>query len=171
VPGRAIAYGSLDELLPERYAARTEEALLLWNYVPIRLSYRYDLSIALQDLLPTLENLATRVDGSDEVVFASNTFSARWEVTWSRGRVNVRSEWRSVAGNYEKLLNSRPEIEMPTVSFLGEWRLLLEQVETDVTPFRESLTDAHFLDRLVRLARRLPRQSHLYGEPAGPEVI
>lgn len=42
----------------ERYPSEGEDAILVWNLVPVRLSYGHDLAALLDDLVPLLEGRA-----------------------------------------------------------------------------------------------------------------
>jgi len=144
------------------YAPCTEDAILFWNRVPVRISYRYDLSVLLDDLVPLIEQVARNNEGSEETRWASNTFSAIWQTGWDYGEIRISSHWRAVAGSYENLLNSRPTVEVPRMEFLGEWRPLLDRVRIDVKASKIRCEDVFLLNRLNKLVARLPERSAFY---------
>ena len=49
----------------------TEAAILVWNRVPVQLSYKYDLGDVVHDLLPMLDDVLTRAAGTTSVTGAS----------------------------------------------------------------------------------------------------
>src|SRR5437016_710667 len=81
----------------------SEDAILFWNWVPVRISYKYDLSVMIDDLLTLLNDLLSVPGGRRSVYWGSNTFQAEWHLVWADGRVAITAQWESVAGNYEEL--------------------------------------------------------------------
>ena len=145
------------------YAPCTEDAILFWNRVPVRISYRYDLSVLLDDLVPLIGQVVGDDEGSEETRWASNTFSAVWQMGWDYDQIRISSYWRAVAGSYEELLNSRSTVEVPRMDFLGEWRPLLDRVRIDVKTSKIRCEDILLLNRLNDLVPRLPERSSFYG--------
>ena len=47
----------LEEAIETIFSEDTEDAYFLWNWIPIRVSYKYDLSIIIEDILILLDDL------------------------------------------------------------------------------------------------------------------
>ena len=107
----------------------TEDAILVWNWLPIRINYNSDLSAMIDDVLPMLTALLESDSGSFITSFGANTFRSRWSLHWiSGGALRMEATWHSVAGSYEDLLNSRPIIELQQYEFHREWKAPLKKV-------------------------------------------
>ncbi|MGC4070805.1 MAG: hypothetical protein QM784_40250 [Polyangiaceae bacterium] len=92
------------------------------------LSYKYDLSMMIDDVLGLVEELIARERGSREIHWPSNTFACSWWVEWAEGEVSINSEWRSVVGNVEGVLALKPKIVMKSADFIAEWKKPLERI-------------------------------------------
>lgn len=110
------------------FPANTEDAILIWNWIPIRVNYNADLSVMMEDLLILLNDLLNHVHGERLARFGANTFRTDWSVSWADGKVRIDATWHSVAGSYLDLLNSRRLLEIDQQEFLSEWKALLRKV-------------------------------------------
>jgi hypothetical protein len=107
----------------------TDDAILNWNRIAVRLGYRYDVSVMIDDLLPLLAEVTDEPSGRRRVVWASDTFHADWDVHWLGDELlSVDAEWHSISGDYAGLLNERPTVTLPRTAFVAEWRRLLAAV-------------------------------------------
>jgi hypothetical protein len=159
---RKSHFQDLSEALSEVFAGDTEDGFMLWNWVPIRVSYRYDLSVMIDDLLPFLTRLVDSVKGSWRVYWGSNTFKAEWLVYWADGQIRITTHWDSVAGNYEDLLNSRNILDIGQDTFLREWKLLLRKVIEAVEFAQVTVADRSSLDSLYSVERSIPELGRMY---------
>lgn len=144
------------------FAADTEDAFLLWNGIPVRLSYKYDLSVLIDDLLPLLAKLLDSPTGAQQVYWASNTFQAEWALEWTADQVTIIATWDSVAGGYEDLLNQRNMLEVERKGFLREWRAVLRHVLDKVNKANLEIEDQSSIDLLRKIEAALPSVRSLY---------
>ena len=144
------------------FAADTEDAFLLWNGVPVRLSYKYDLSVLIDDLLPLLAELLDTPAGARQVYWASNTFQAEWAVAWTVDQVRITTTWDSVAGGYEEVLNQRNVLEVERTVFLREWRALLRKIVDRVYRANLEIADHSSIELLRKIEAALPTAGSLY---------
>jgi hypothetical protein len=118
----------LAEALNAIFPDKTEEAYILWNWVPVRVSYKYDLSVMIEDILNMLIFLTASESGSYRVSFGSSTLNAEWQLNWNDNQLTIFSNWHSPADFYTDLLNSRNKLEINRDAFLWEWKAVLRKV-------------------------------------------
>ncbi|MEV6682623.1 hypothetical protein AB0N09_38040 [Streptomyces erythrochromogenes] len=135
----------------EMYPSDAEDALLVWNLVPVRLSYAHDLAALLDDLVPLLEELRRPGFSDAEVFWGSDTFSAEWGIVSEGDSLRIRARWHSILGSYESLLAERGDAVIPAGEFIGEWAKVLRRIVTDIEAERVRLED----DDLFRRAKAL----------------
>jgi hypothetical protein len=145
---------TLDEAIESSFPRETEDAILVWSNVYIPLSYKYDISTIIVDVLRMLEQLVTVSQGSWSVEWPSNTFAARWELSWQGEHLTVEaSSWRSVVGDTEALLRARPRLELERTEFVREWKELLRTVAMalEAAGYRpDNLPELHHLSSLTQ---------------------
>jgi hypothetical protein len=137
--------------IQEIFPMDTEDAILLWNRVPVRMGYKYDLSVMIDDLLPLLRNLTSQEVGSDEVHWASDTFRANWALQWNSDSLRIESTWYSVLGDYEELLNRRGHLEISLRLFVSEWKRFLRKVRDCLDQAQVTFVDATAWQTLCEL--------------------
>ncbi|WP_411344071.1 hypothetical protein ACE3MZ_21215 [Paenibacillus sp. WLX1005] len=119
---------TLSEAVEHSFPLVNESALLIWNYVPIILNYKYDISVMLDDILDMLASLRGIEYGKKEIHWPSNDFSSIWILSWGMDTVTIDAKWSAVLGNTEQLLTSSGEVEMEKQMFLAEWKSILRNI-------------------------------------------
>jgi hypothetical protein len=143
------------------YPMATERAILFWNGIPVRLDYKYDLSLMLDELLRMVLVLSDPHEHELGISWGSDTFTAVWQMEWGGDRLLVRSGWESIGGGYERLLNSRHELEMSRRQFMAEWKMLFLKIADAID--RSGITiSAEVLNKLVDTAAQIPGRGWLY---------
>ncbi len=137
----------------EMYALGVEDAILVWNRVPVRLSYGYDVAILLDDLVPLLEEVRRPEFSDAEVFWGSDTFSAEWKIVREDDLLRIRARWHSVLGNYESLLTERGDAVVHTEVFVSEWSKVLRRIVTDIDAEFVDLNDDDIFLRVKSLIR------------------
>ncbi|MFE5809461.1 hypothetical protein OG444_08175 [Streptomyces sp. NBC_01232] len=135
----------------EMYSSAADDAFLVWNLVPVRLSYGHDLAVLLDDLVPLLEKIRRPGFSDDEVFWGSDTFSAEWGIVRKGDSLRIRARWHSILGSYESLLAERGDVVVPVGEFIGEWVKVLRRIVTDINAEHVELED----DDLFRRAEAL----------------
>jgi hypothetical protein len=151
-------YQAINTIFPER----TETAYLLWNSIPVRIDYKYDLYVLIDDIPPLLDALLSFNRGSHRVGWGSNSFNAEWNLEWADGCVKIASQWNSVAGAYETLLNNRSKLEMEKDVFLWEWKALLRKIIEAIDKSGIEIANQAELDSLRRIEAAIAKQGYLY---------
>lgn len=155
---------TLTAAIERAYPLETEDAYLNWHGVRIALSYKYDISVIVEDVIEMLESLNAPT-GELAIAWPSNTFRTDWVLRWSRAQLHCAATWECVAGGVETLLNQARPLEMPVRDFVAEWGELARQVERDLRAvgYDETLPG---LNRLAALAG--VERGYLYRPRANP---
>ena len=146
-----------------------ERAILAWNRIYVPLSYKYDVSELADDILRLLESMLAEARGALVVEWPSNTFAAKWTITWEVAVTTVRAEWRDVSGGVVSLLASHDSISVPTREFLAEWKSLLVVVERALKDAGYTEDQLTGLGQLRRVIAALPGNGELYPDE-GPST-
>ncbi|MEV5141415.1 hypothetical protein AB0K71_21125 [Streptomyces syringium] len=125
----------------EMYSSEAEDAILVWNLVPVRLPYGYDLAALLDDLVPLLEEIQRPEFSNAEVFWGSGTFSAEWKMVREADSLRIQARWHSTLGNYESLLTERGDVVVCTQTFVGEWAKVLKRIVSDIEAEAVELED------------------------------
>lgn len=112
---------SLSDAVQAIFPLNTEALILRWNGVCVPLSYKYDFSMMIDDVVGLCSRLSSAGDGQMRIAWPSNTFQSVWDIKWSCRDVEVQAEWTTVVGHTEELLRARPAISIPREEFLAEW--------------------------------------------------
>ncbi|KJY32544.1 hypothetical protein VR44_15800 [Streptomyces katrae] len=139
--GRASAAADMADAVGELYSSDAEDAVLVWNGVPVRLSYAHDLAALLDDLVPLLEEVRRPEFSETEVFWGSDTFSAEWRIVREGDSLRIRARWHSTLGNHESLLAERGDPVVPAQVFSREWAKLLRRIVTDIEAEAVELQD------------------------------
>jgi len=113
---------TLRDLFEEAFTFEST-AVMYWNSIPVRLSYKYDLSV----MMPDIESVADEIQLGQPftVHWPSDTFSVSWSIVWEQGRLRIVAHWDSALGECQALLNERSIVLMRPRAFSSEWRELL----------------------------------------------
>lgn len=126
--------GNLGEAVETAFPLNTESAVVVWHHLYIALSYKYDLSVMIIDLMSMLRTLTRPGPGTHEVQWASNTFLSHWVLQWSaEGELAIDAEWTSVVGVPEYVLNRTGGVCIRKSQFLAEWKEVLGRVLATLT--------------------------------------
>lgn len=152
----------LSDAIQTVFPLNTEDALLAWNCVYLRLGYKYDIAVMIEDLMTIIEGLLHDEVGSLQIHWTSNTFPAVWNVNWTGGIVTIHSIWHSSLGGLETLLKARPQVELPIIDFISEWKLPFVIVEQGLKAAGYTTVQIPQIKRLEELLKQMPRFGSLY---------
>ncbi len=158
--GREVEY--LYQAIATIFPEDTETAYLLWNFIPIRIDYNDDLYVLIEDIPSLLEVLLSSDKGTHRVGWGSNSFNADWNIEWADGRIKIASQWNSMAGAYEALLNSRSKLEIELDVFLGEWKALVKKIIEAIDFSGIKIVNQVELDSLRKLEAAIAKEGSLY---------
>lgn len=152
---------TLDEAIQTAFPLHTEAAFLCWDNCFIPLSYKYDISLMILDIIGMLESIIEQPSGPLHIDWASNTFAATWDIDWGRENVRIRSEWHSVVGE-NRPQDLAPTMELSRHDFISEWRELLLRAAEGLSECAYGSSTIAELTRLQALLERMPRSGVLY---------
>jgi hypothetical protein len=119
---------SIGDAIEASFPLNSEHAVIIWNYVPILLTYKYDVGMIIDDILKMLNRIRCRESGQMSIRWPSNTFACTWCFDWREGNISIRAEWESVIGDTESLLNQNNFIAICSESFFVEWKKVLYNI-------------------------------------------
>ncbi|AWM79933.1 hypothetical protein DKL61_05930 [Gammaproteobacteria bacterium ESL0073] len=110
-------YDSIGDLLEDIFPLNTEQCIMFWNHVCIPLSYKYDISIILDDIIFIINEVSNNTNGYLEIDWPSNTFSAKWYISWDSVDLKINTKWYNIVGNIESILNNVNELAIKKIAF------------------------------------------------------
>lgn len=115
---------NLNDAIQSIFPLDNEYCFVIWNYIFIPVSYKYDISFMINDIIRILSFLKNG-DGSLEIHWASDTFASVWKIECSSQMIKIESEWNSVDGILEGILNENSFLEVEKQIFVQRWKALL----------------------------------------------
>jgi hypothetical protein len=149
---------SLGEAIETIFPLCTDFALIVWNDVYVPLTYKYDISIIINDIIAMLGSVAARDEGSITVFWPSNTFRTRWILTWSGTDLAITTTWESVIGGTESMLNKVPSVNLNKNTFLLEWKPLLYKIKESILIASGTVDIKYMLAGLDSILSKLPTE-------------
>jgi hypothetical protein len=100
-----------------------ERALLEWNGLTLPLSYKYDISVMLEDIVEMVVAVGKTESGLFQVDWPSSGFPFHWTIKWDASEVEVHAQPRHEPGAVD--LMGREWVRVERGAFLGAWQELL----------------------------------------------
>ncbi len=119
---------TLSDAMETVFLMNTEDAYMIWRHISIPLSYKYDLSYMIDDILNLIEQLQKEMCGTKYISWLPDTFRSDWKVEWKNGKLIIYAEWYNITGGLEKILNKDNCLQMNIDDFLKEWKKILETI-------------------------------------------
>lgn len=144
---------NLEEAIESIFPLENEYAFIIWDNIFIPLSYKYDVSTIINDVITLVDELETNINGEIEIHWASNNFAAVWEISYNKDIVWLSSKWNDVLGKgIKETLNVNSNIQVDKHSFIEQWKLLLSTVCFSLVKCgynNSNLIDFRMLDEIV----------------------
>lgn len=153
---------SLGEIVESIFPLNTEFAILIWNDIYIPMTYKYDVSVILDDLMTMLTLMMNSEHGKRVIHWPSNTFHAKWNLEWSANIVTIFANWESVIGGTEDLLNSVPDLSLEKQVFISEWGNILDTILNSIYGVQNLNISQVDLSQLQFLVKEIGRKGVLY---------
>ncbi|MDM8550337.1 hypothetical protein QUF72_09675 [Desulfobacterales bacterium HSG2] len=141
----------LSEAIEAVFPMETEDAVMMWGSQAVSVSYKYDMSVIVEDVIFMLEFLRRRNSGEETVFFSSDTFNAEWLVKWGDERLFIYPTWNSVAGNKCAELNALGAMKVSVSHFVGQWAMVLEKIHEAILMSGVNLEEPEDFDALSSL--------------------
>lgn len=116
---------SLSDAIESLFILNTESAILMWNHICVPLSYKYDISYMIEDILDLLFSLQKKEFGRKTIEWLPDTFRCNWLIVWNAGNMEIQSKWECTIGHLEQILNKVPCVMLSVDTFLSEWKEVL----------------------------------------------
>ncbi len=153
---------SLSDAIESSFPLLTENAVFVWQHVPILVGYKYDISIMIDDILEILEVLRKEDSGKKTIHWVSNTFAHVWHLSWDSTQLVINAEWGSVSGGTEQLLQNRGSVTLTKQSFSSEWRKVLQNLITALSKSGYSEDGLPGMKRLVHEYEAIETEGNIY---------
>jgi hypothetical protein len=144
------------------FPIETEFAFIVWNWVYIPITYKYDVCLLIDDIIELLELVLSNDSGRRIIQWPSNTFAGTWAVEWTGDGITLDAQWECVLGEIEAILADRPVVIMTRHDFVSEWKRLLETVAEALSSAGYSTRQISGFARLNALIARIPKRGILY---------
>lgn len=112
----------ISEAIETIFPMMTEDALLVWDTSYIPLSYKYDISYMIEDILHMLKSIRENPKGQIKIAWPTNSFACNWTLTWGNEILIINSKWRPEPGNP---LDNLSELKINILAFTYEWKMVL----------------------------------------------
>lgn len=154
----------LSDAMETAFPLYTENAFVYWHHIPISLSYKYDLSYMVEDLIELFDVLTCEEQGKCEIQWLPDTFRCDWCMSWEGDQLTIQANWENLAGNVQTLLQAYPTVKIDKQDFMCEWRSVFEAI---VYSLHECGYDCHSLrglPELEKIVNRMGKSGVLYHE-------
>lgn len=146
------------------FLLNTENAILMWNYICIPLSYKYDISYMLDDIMILLNELKNKKSGVITINWLPDTFRCNWTIRWHDKTLDIQAQWENTVGNLENLLNRCPNITLPKNDFIQEWKSVLGTVIKNLKDCGYNANNIKGMKQLIEIHRDIKGKGVLYKE-------
>ena len=153
---------NLSDAIQTIFPLETEYALLVWNWVYVPLTYKYDLSLMIDDVIELIEEMISNPSGNRTIHWPSNTFASSWRIEWDGGKTSVVAEWMCVLGDTEAMLAMKPKVMLESSEFIEEWRRPLEVIAAGLCSAGYNATNLPGFERLQMVVSKIGRCGTLY---------
>lgn len=117
---------TLSDAIESIFPMYTEELIMFWNHIGIPLSYKYDVSYMIDDILMILQHIQTKKSGELIIHWLPDTFRTDWKIEWQEEIISIYANWENLKGDLQEILINSPQIEIQKNDFMCEWKMLLK---------------------------------------------
>ncbi|MDO4261394.1 MAG: hypothetical protein Q4C82_04905 [Eubacteriales bacterium] len=153
---------SLSDAIESVFPLNTENAILVWNHICVPLSYKYDISYMMEDILQLLDKLQNKEKGELRINWLPDTFRCDWFIKWNTEEIKIQSRWECTVGDLENILNQRPNVELSKQVFINEWKSVLGIVIEGLKGCGYSENEIRHMDQLIERFESMKEDGQLY---------
>jgi len=159
-----LSFSNLVDAYRHLFRNNKEYAVLLWNGIPIRLSYHEDIPYGVEGLIEFLERL---IAGKNEasLLFKSENLEATIRANQDGKNLTLELSCNKVSGNYQAALSPVSLLKIERDAFLGEWKIVIDQLTRSMIQSGYSLSsvnDNKIIKRLIAFNDRISQRGMLY---------
>lgn len=155
---------TLAEAIESMFLLNTENAILIWDHISIPLSYKYDISYMMEDILILLNKLQDRTNGELTIHWLPDTFRCDQTFRWGSESLHIHSHWENTVGHLETLLNECPDLSLDKMDFIREWKSILGTVIAGLKKCGYEEKKIKGMDLLLKLYKSIKGDGILYRE-------
>lgn len=155
---------TLADAIESAFPLKTEDAILIWNHICIPLSYKYDISYMMDDILVLLNMLQSREKGELTIHWLPDTFRCDWTMKWNAERLDIQSQWGNIVGNLEMLLNEKSHISLKKEDFIKEWKSILKIVIAGLKKYGYTVDKIKNMKQLIEQYNNISGDGILYNK-------
>lgn len=153
---------SLSEAVESAFPLNTENAMLVWNYISVPLSYKYDISYMVDDIIDLLSILQSQNCGKKIIHWLPDTFRSDWKISWDNGKIEIQAHWECTIGHLEKILNEHEIVSLTIKNFESEWREVLYMVIKGLESCGYDIKRIEGMEDLLKQYNRISDSGILY---------
>lgn len=116
----------LSEAIESAFPMNTESLIMFWDHIAIPLSYKYDISYMIDDIIMLLQHIQMEETGEIIIPWLPDTFRVDWKVRWNIDTISIRSNWVNTVGDLQEILIDHEKIKLIKKDFINEWKKPLE---------------------------------------------
>lgn len=147
------------------FPMKTERGFIVWNHVYIPFSYKYDLSVMIDDILFMIFKLKETNQGSYKFCFGSNTFNAEWDLSWKDTNLYLSSQWNSLGGRIINMASSDcKHLESQIDVFINEYKKLIDFIVYCIQRSAITIKDTDNYQFLISTSQSIKNYGYLYQE-------
>ncbi len=152
---------TVGDFLERCVPSESEVAIVNWNGVCIPLSYKYDLSVFIEEIMMMITALTDSEDGQFADCWPSNTFFVNWKMSWVGENLEVEADWKSLSGGVEVLAQAEPKLIIDRNQFITEWGGLVLKVLEEITHSDIYGINLETLKATQRILSNIPNNRYL----------
>lgn len=152
----------LSQAIESIFPMNTEALILFWNHIGVPLSYKYEISYMVDDILMFLKRIQSEEKGEVLVHWLPDTFRADWRLIWNNEIITIEADWENITGDLQRILVDLRKINMSKKEFVSEWKMPLEVLinALDRNGYNQLLKDEY--DNLVNIFNHIDEYGILY---------
>lgn len=155
---------TLSSAIETAFPMMTEDAIMMWNNIPIPLSYKYDIAYMIEDIIDLLKALRKAKTGTLKISWLPDTFRSDWIIKWDYEKIIIETFWDNTVGNLTKLLNKIPKVSLNKCDFINEWKQLLATLINGLKKCNYNETNLPEIAQLIYEYERIDGTGILYKE-------
>lgn len=155
---------SLADAIESAFILNTENSIMIWNHICIPLSYKYDVSYMIDDLLKLLSLLQEQDSGKIKIEWLPDTFRCDWDISWTSQNIKIMVDWQHIVGNLEEMLIKVPTLVVSKEEFMSEWKRLLYKILQALTNSKYNVDEIHNMRKLIDVYTKISNSGKLYNE-------
>ena len=155
---------SLSDAIESAFILNTENCIMMWNHICIPLSYKYDISYMIDDILKLLLLLQEKDFGKTKIEWLPDTFRCDWDISWTSQNVKIICNWQHIVGNLEKILITVPVLTLKKEDFISEWKRLLYKIIQALSNSKYDVLQISDMNKLLDVYEHIHNNGKLYVE-------